>query len=126
MHHLNVFYKCMKFHQNVLKGYQVVEQTQLTAQRTDRCEGENNMSPNPEGGRHKTMSPNKTYLSDVLKGFGSDFGSIVEGSCKVDDGFIRRLGLLSLLFGGMYMSTGGGKGGRYIIDSPAATFDPRV
>ena len=40
-----------------LKGYQVVEQTRLTDKQTDRCEGKNNMSPNPEVGRHKTMSP---------------------------------------------------------------------
>ena len=52
-----MLYKCMKFHQNVFKGYQVVEQTQLTDEPTDRYEGKNNTSPNPEGGRHKTMSP---------------------------------------------------------------------
>ena len=46
----------MKFHQNILNGYQVVERTRFrdgqTDGRTDRRAWENNMSPDPEAGRH--------------------------------------------------------------------------
>ena len=66
---LNVLYECMKFHQNILNGYQVIERTRFcdgrtdrqtdgradgrtdgrTDRQTDRREGKNNMSPDPEG-----------------------------------------------------------------------------
>ena len=52
---------CMKFSEDSLRGFQVTERTRFvtdrqtdgwTDGRTDRCPGKNNMSPNPEGGRH--------------------------------------------------------------------------
>ena len=44
---------CMKFREDSLRGFQVTEWTQfVTDRRTDGCPGKNNMSPNPEGGRH--------------------------------------------------------------------------
>ena len=48
---------CMKFRQDSLRGFQVTERTRFvtdrqTDRRTDGCPGKNNMSPNPEGGRH--------------------------------------------------------------------------
>ena len=45
---------CMKFREDSLRGFQVTEWTRfLTDRRTDRrMPGKNNMSPNPEGGRH--------------------------------------------------------------------------
>ena len=44
---------CMKFREDSLKGFQVTEWTRfVTDRRTEGCPGKNNMSPNPEGGRH--------------------------------------------------------------------------
>ena len=44
---------CMKFREDSLRGFQVTEWTQfVTDRQTDRRPGKNNMSPNPEGGRH--------------------------------------------------------------------------
>ena len=56
---------CMKFPQDSLRGFQVTERTRFvtdrqtvgqtdirTDGRTDGRPGKNNMSPNPEGGRH--------------------------------------------------------------------------
>ena len=47
---------CMKFHEDSLRGFQVTERTQfVTDRQTDGqtdARGKNNMSPNPEGGRH--------------------------------------------------------------------------
>ena len=48
---------CMKFRQDSLRGFQVTERTRFvtdrqTDGRTDGRPGKNNMSPNPEGGRH--------------------------------------------------------------------------
>ena len=48
---LNVLYKCMNFHQNT--GYQVIDGTRFCDRRTDRREEKNNMSHDPEEGRHK-------------------------------------------------------------------------
>ena len=45
----------IKFHEDILKGFQVTERTRFcdgqTEGQTDD-HGKNNMSPNPEGGRH--------------------------------------------------------------------------
>ena len=49
----------MKFHEDILNGFEVTERTRFcegqkdrpTDGRTDDC-GKNNMSLNPEGGRH--------------------------------------------------------------------------
>ena len=49
----------MKFHEYSLSGFQVIERTRFVTdwtdgdRQTDRCPGKNNMSPDPEGGRHK-------------------------------------------------------------------------
>ena len=48
---------CMKFREDSPRGFQVTERTRLVTDRqtdrqTDRRPGKNNMSPNPEGGRH--------------------------------------------------------------------------
>ena len=40
---------CIKFRDYSLSGFQVIEGTQFV---TDRRLGKNNMSPDPEGGRH--------------------------------------------------------------------------
>ena len=42
---------CMKFREESFRGFQVTERTQfVTDRQTDRCQGKNNMSPNPSGG----------------------------------------------------------------------------
>ena len=48
-----MLYKCMKFHQNILNCYQVIDfvKDRQTERQIDRREGKNNMSPDPEGGR---------------------------------------------------------------------------
>ena len=44
---------CMKFREDSLRGFQVTERTRfMTDRRTDGRPGKNNMSPDPEGGRH--------------------------------------------------------------------------
>ena len=59
--HLMLIDICMKFREDSLRGFQVTEWTQfVTDRQTDRQTdgrkdgrpGKNNMSPNPEGGRH--------------------------------------------------------------------------
>ena len=40
---------CMKFCEDSLRGFQVTERTRFV---TDGRPGKNNMSPNPEGGKH--------------------------------------------------------------------------
>ena len=47
---------CMKFREDSLRGFQVTERTRFVADR--RTPGKNNMSPNPEGGRHKYQRTN--------------------------------------------------------------------
>ena len=42
---------CMKFREDSSRGFQVTERTRFV---TDRRLGKNNMSPNPEGGRHNS------------------------------------------------------------------------
>ena len=45
---------CMKFREDSLRGFQVTERTRfVTDRQTDGRPGKNNMSPNPEGRRHK-------------------------------------------------------------------------
>ena len=45
--------KCTKF-QKIFDGFQVIERTRfVTDRRTNRRMGKDNMSPDPEGGRHK-------------------------------------------------------------------------
>ena len=47
---------CMKFRQDSLRGFQVTERTRfVTDRQTDGRLGKTNMSPNPEGGRHKYL-----------------------------------------------------------------------
>ena len=46
---------CMKFREDIFKGFQVTERTRFVTDRrtdrqTDRRPGKNNMSPNPSGG----------------------------------------------------------------------------
>ena len=45
---------CIKFREDSLRGFQVTERTRfVTDRQTDgQTPGENNMSPDPEGGRH--------------------------------------------------------------------------
>ena len=44
---------CMKFREDSLSGFQVTERIRfVTDGQTDRRPGKNNMSPDPEGGRH--------------------------------------------------------------------------
>ena len=44
---------CIKFREYSLRGFQVIERTRfVTDRQTDRHPGKNNMSPDPEGGRH--------------------------------------------------------------------------
>ena len=48
---------CMKFCEDSLRGFQVTERTQfVTDRQTDGRPGKNNMSPNPEGGRHNNST----------------------------------------------------------------------
>ena len=44
----------MKFHEDILNGFQVTERTRFCDRQTDNP-GKNNMSPNPKGGRHKNF-----------------------------------------------------------------------
>ena len=58
---------CMKFREDSLRGFQVTERTQFVTDRqtdgqTDRRPGKNNMSPNPEGGRHNDRIRNPASL----------------------------------------------------------------
>ena len=59
---------CIKFREYSLSGFQVIERTQFVTDRwtdrqmdgraegrTDGCSGKNNMSLDPEGGRHKNV-----------------------------------------------------------------------
>ena len=48
-HRLMLIDICMKFREDSLRGFQVTEWTRFV---TDGHLGKNNMSPNPEGGRH--------------------------------------------------------------------------
>ena len=56
--HLILIDICIKFREYSLSGFQVIERTRfVTERRTDRrtdrqTPGENNMSPDPKGGRH--------------------------------------------------------------------------
>ena len=48
---------CIKFREYSLSGFQVIERTQFVTDRqtdgqTDRRPGKNDISPDPEGGRH--------------------------------------------------------------------------
>ena len=52
---------CMKFGEDSLRGFQVTERTQFVTDR--RNPGKNNMSPNPEGGRHNDQSTLKWAVS---------------------------------------------------------------
>ena len=65
---------CIKFHDYSLSGFQVIEWTRFvtdrqTVRRTDRRTdrqtdvrpGKNNMSPDPEGGRHNEAIPMCTF-----------------------------------------------------------------
>ena len=45
---------CIKFREQSLSSFQVIERTRFV---TDRHPGKNNMSPDPEGGRHKNSKP---------------------------------------------------------------------
>ena len=45
--HLMLIDICMKFPEDSFRGFQVTERTRFV---TDRCQGKNNMSPNPLGG----------------------------------------------------------------------------
>ena len=47
----------MRFHEDILKGFQVTERTRFCDGQTDD-HGKNNMSPDPEVGRYKTKPPN--------------------------------------------------------------------
>ena len=60
---------CMKFHEDILNGFQVTERTRFCDGRTDDL-GKNNMSPNPKGGRHNY----KIKISVSHFYFYSDFG----------------------------------------------------
>ena len=56
-HHLMLIDICIKFHEYSLSGFQVIEWTRFVTDRqtdrqTDGRTGKNNMSPDPEGGRH--------------------------------------------------------------------------
>ena len=55
----------MKFHQDNLYGFQVIEWTQFVRQTDGWTDNprKNNMSPTPKGGRHKKC---KEYLFDIL------------------------------------------------------------
>ena len=64
-HRLMLIDICMKFREDSLRGFQVTERTRFVTDRqtdgwtdrwTDGRPGKNNMSPNPEGGRHKYKS----------------------------------------------------------------------
>ena len=43
---------CMKFREDSLRGFQVTERTRFVTDRRTDAWGKNNMSPNPEVGRH--------------------------------------------------------------------------
>ena len=58
--HLMLIDICIKFHEYGLSGFQVIERTRfVTDRQTDRWKdgrpGKNNMSPDPEGGRHNIL-----------------------------------------------------------------------
>ena len=49
----------MKFHEDSLKGFQVIKCTRFCDRQTDGqtdAHGKNNMSPYPKGGRHNELS----------------------------------------------------------------------
>ena len=51
--HLMLIDICIKFREYSLSGFQVIERTRfVTDRQTDGQPGKNNMSPDPEGGRH--------------------------------------------------------------------------
>ena len=51
--HLMLIDICIKFREYSLSGFQVIERTRfVTDRQTDGRPGKNNMSPDPEGGRH--------------------------------------------------------------------------
>ena len=48
----------MKFHQNILNGYQVIERTRFCGGQTDGwTQGESNMSPDPVCGNNMAPDP---------------------------------------------------------------------
>ena len=62
--HLMLIDICIKFREYSLSGFQVIERTRFvtdrqtdrqTDRRTDRRPGKNDVSPDPEGGRHNKM-----------------------------------------------------------------------
>ena len=62
--HLMLIDICIKFHEYSLSGFQAIERTRfvtdrqtdrLTDGQTDGRPGKNNMSPDPEGGRHNIL-----------------------------------------------------------------------
>ena len=59
-HCLIDFDKCLKFYQNISNGFGVIERVRFVTHRqinrlTDRWTGKNNMSPEPDMGRHKNL-----------------------------------------------------------------------
>ena len=60
--HLKLIDICIKFREYSLSGFKVIEQTRfVTDRQTDRRPGKNNMSPDPEGGRHNNHFELRTY-----------------------------------------------------------------
>ena len=58
---------CMKFREDSLRGFQVTERTGFLKDRqTDRRPGKNNMSPDPEGGRHNYI---RKQIPDIFMTF---------------------------------------------------------
>ena len=54
---------CMKFREDSLRGFQFTERTRfVTDRQTDGLLGKNNMSPNPEGGRHKYQNRSEIHV----------------------------------------------------------------
>ena len=63
---------CIKFREYSLSGFQVIERTRFVTDRqtdgqTDGRTGKNNMSPDPEGGRHNYMRLSCMLLNKYLK-----------------------------------------------------------
>ena len=61
---------CIKIREKILSGFRVIERTRfVTDRRTDRQTdgrpGKNNMSPDPEGGRHKAWLSIKDHYDTV-------------------------------------------------------------
>ena len=57
--HLMLIDICIKFREYSLSGFQVIEGTRFVTDRQTDARGKNNMSPDPEGGRHN--------YSDLIK-----------------------------------------------------------